>query len=436
MNNTEITIESLAVGGKGVGRVAGKACFVPFSAPGDRMIVNIVAKKRNYLEGELLELLEPSPLRTDPLCPSFGSCGGCNWQHLDYSYQCQAKRNLLSDTLKRIARLQTPPVEETVAASSAFGYRSRAQFKLFATPDKLLAGFYKSGTRYVVDLPEGCPIVTHGINRAMLRLRIVLSQLPDRHLLPQLSIEEGTEGVVAIVHYIGQEPSRLKALLLAQRDYLQLHGLWMQSKRKDTLIPVFGSGCLHYDVPAWFSDHKELSLSYKIGSFSQINRSQNRVLITLVHELLQPIQSDSLLDIYCGNGNLSLPLAGLVSRLVGLEEYAPSIASAIDNANSIGVNSCTFRCCLADAELERLLVAHEQFNLLLLDPPRSGAAELAGKLALLQADRIVYVACDPATFARDAALIVRNNYKLKRAIPLDLFPNTAHLETVALFVKN
>lgn len=435
MNNPEITIENLAVGGKGVGRVAGQACFVPFSAPGDRMTIRITNKKRNYLEGEMLELLEPSPWRTVPLCPAFGSCGGCNWQHLDYSYQCQTKRNLLADLLRRIARFSEPLVEDTVAAPSAFGYRARAQFKLFATPEKLLAGFYKNGSRYVVDLPDGCPIVTLDINMAMQRLRNLLEASPERHLIPQLSIEEGTEGVVAIVHYIGQEHKQLKAFLLKHREQLQLHGLWLQSRRKDSLEPVFGSNTLSYNVPAWLEDRQLLDLKYDIGSFSQVNRSQNRVLIRLVHGLLEPHQAGRLLDVYCGNGNLSLPLAGLVSGIVGVEEYPPSIASAIDNVNGISVNSCTFRCCSASAEVERLLAEKEQFDYILIDPPRSGAADIAGRLALFNARRIVYVSCDPATFARDAATIVKTGYQLSRAIPLDMFPHTAHLETVALFVK-
>lgn len=435
MKCPEVVIERLATGGSGVGRVDGTVCFVPFTAPGDRLRVRITASKRSWMQGELVELLEPSPLRAEPLCPAFGRCGGCDWQHIRYDYQCRAKQGLLGDALQRIAGMSSPPVDETVAAPNPYEYRARAQFKLFSSDSGLAAGFFRRGSRFVIDLPDGCPVVTPDINAAMQRLRPLLATLPDRDRIPQVSVEEGAGGVVAVVHYIGQQQERLVRLLSEREQELKLAGLFVQSGRKETLNRVFGEANLVYAVPSGGDAPTEISLAYGIGGFSQVNRRQNRTMVELVRLLLALGPSERLLDFYCGNGNLSLPLAAQVAALIGVEEYAPSVRSAIDNARQLRVNNSTFKCCNAADELRRLVAAGERFEAVVLDPPRSGAADLVCDLAALGAARLVYVSCDPATFARDAALLRSRNYHLARAIPLDMFPQTAHLETVALFLK-
>ena len=435
MNYPETVIERLAVGGNGVGRIDGTVCFVPCTAPGDRLTVRVTTRKKKYLEGEMVELLEPSPWRVAPVCPAFGRCGGCDWQHIGYEQQCRAKQGLLSDTMERIGRMQTPPVVETVAAPAAYGYRARAQFKLYATEAGLSAGFFRRGSRFVINLPDGCPIVTVAINEAMQRLRPVLSSLSDRNQIPQVSMEDGEGGVVAIIHYVGQDLAGIVRLLRERRHELGLAGLFVQSGRKETLSAVFGDGTIDYLVPADAGDTGSIRLAYDIGGFSQVNRSQNRRMVSLVRDVLDLKPSDRLLDLYCGNGNLSLPLAGQVSELVGMEEYAPSIASAIDNARQLRVNNSTFRCCTASDGLQSLIAAGERFDAVLLDPPRTGAAEVVPDMALLGADRLLYVSCDPATLARDAAVLAGKGYHMVTAVPLDMFPQTAHLETVASFYR-
>lgn len=435
MSDPVLTIERLAAGGSGVGRVEGTVCFVPFTAPGDRARVRLTVRKRSWMQGELLELLEPSPLRVQPPCPAFGRCGGCDWQHIRYDEQCRAKQGLLADALQRIAGISSPPLEETVAAPAPYGYRARAQFKLFSTDDGLAAGFFRRGSRFVIDLPHGCPVVTPDINAVMQRLRPLLATAPDRDRIPQVSVEEGAGGVVAVVHYIGQHKERLVRLLSDQEQELGLAGLFVQPGRKETLCRVFGDANLVYMVPLTGGEAGEISLAYGIGGFSQVNRWQNRTMVELVSRLLAPLPQDRLLDFYCGNGNLSLPLAAQVASLLGIEEYAPSVRSAIDNARQLRVNNSTFKCCDAAQELRRLVAAGERFDAIVLDPPRTGAADLVQELAALDARCLVYVSCDPATLARDAALLERKQYRLARAIPLDMFPQTAHLETVTLFLK-
>ena len=191
MNVHELVIERLALGGNGVGRINGKVCFVPFSAPGDRLKVRVTREHRSYCEAELVERLEVSPQRVEPRCPAFGQCGGCDWQHIGYQAQCDAKQQILSETLQRVAHLDAPPVAVTTASELDYGYRARAQFKLHVTPAGLAIGFFRRGSHFVIDLPQGCPICTSPINAAMLALRQLIQTLPDLNRVPQISLEEG-----------------------------------------------------------------------------------------------------------------------------------------------------------------------------------------------------------------------------------------------------
>jgi len=437
MNLHELTIERLALGGSGVGRLSGKVCFVPFSAPGDGLKVRVVREHRSYCEAELVELVEPSPVRTAPVCPVFGQCGGCDLQHISYDAQCRAKQQQLQETLQRIAGMVDPPVVATVPAADQYGYRARAQFKLHATTQGLAVGFFRRGSRFVIDLPHGCPVVTVAINQAVKRLREIIQQLPDRHRIPQVSLEEGVDGVVAIIHYIGTNASALAERLLAARDVLELAGLFLQTGRKDSLQQVYGSGVLQYLVPTCAAVGADLQLQYGIGGFSQVNRQQNRTMINLVCSAAQPAGNHRLLDLFCGNGNLSLPMASQLLQLCGVEGFAPSLASAVDNAGQLRVNNSTFKCLAAEKAVAELLQRRTQFDTVLLDPPRAGAAELMRMLPRLAAERIIYVSCDPATLARDLAILCGcAGYHLVQATPLDMFPQTGHLETVALLQQD
>ncbi|MDK9716909.1 MAG: TRAM domain-containing protein [Trichlorobacter sp.] len=248
MSTKELVIERLALGGNGVGRIDGKVCFVPFSAPGDRLKVRVTREHRSYCEAELVDLLEASPQRVEPRCPVFGQCGGCDWQHISYQAQADAKQQILSETLQRVARLVTPNVAKTAAAEQPYGYRARAQFKLHVSPVGLAVGFYRRGSHFVIDLPQGCPICTSPINAAMLKLRQVIQLLPDLDRLPQISLEEGLAGVVAVIQYTGGDLQRLKQLFLQHQEQLGLCGLFLQIDKKEALQPVFGSGHLTYQV--------------------------------------------------------------------------------------------------------------------------------------------------------------------------------------------
>lgn len=435
MSHHEVVIERLALGGNGVGKINGKVCFVPFSAPGDRLKVKIIKEHRSWCEAQLIDILEPSPDRCMPHCPAFGQCGGCDWQHIAYERQCHTKRQLLAETLQRVGKLTDPLVCSTIASCKPYGYRARAQFKLHLTQGGLVAGFYKRGSRFVIDLPNGCPIVTDAINAAMARIKTVLTSFADNRRIPQVSFEQGDSGVVAIIHYIGADEEGLVGFLKPASEQLGLSGLFLQGARKDSMRLVFGSGHLTYQIPDCTSD-RHCTLGYEIGGFSQVNRGQNQAMIRLVHRYLRPETDNQLLDLYCGNGNLSLPLAGCVKSVTGVEGFPLSVASAVDNARQLRVNNSTFLCNDVADWVQEKIDHSTRYDLILLDPPRAGAVDCVKKLTTFNARRIVYVSCDPGTLARDLAILCGGaGYSLIEATPLDMFPQTGHLETVALLEK-
>lgn len=429
-----LSIDRIAFGGKGVGRIDGKACFVPLSAPGDLASVRITKDHRSYCEAQIVELLKPSTRRTTPLCPAFGICGGCDWQHIDYDLQVEAKSAILRETLQRVGRLDFPNVSKTKAATAPYRYRARAQFKLFMASDGLKAGFYRKGSRFVIDLPNGCPVVTDSVNGAFFRLRSILESFTDLARIPQISIEEGIDGPAAVVHYIGNETEYLAAFLQKESDNLNLSGLFLQTGRKDAIRRIYGSDCIRYAVP---SSSGDMDLGYGIGGFSQVNRDQNRTLISQAADFIEGAKVGRLLDLYCGNGNFSIPLAKLAEHVTGVEEYSQSISSAVDNSRRAHVKNSTFIVADAAEELIRLADAGEVFDTILLDPPREGASRVAENLHRLGARRLIYISCDPGTLARDLSILVtRGGYSLKEVVPVDMFPQTGHIEAVAFLKKD
>jgi 23S rRNA (uracil1939-C5)-methyltransferase len=435
MSTVTLVIERLAFGGAGVGRVAGKACFVPFTAPGDRVRVRITSDRRSYLLAELLELLEPSSLRVSPPCPVYGNCGGCSWQHLAYGAQCAEKERIFAETLQRIARLVGEVLDPLGAAPEPFGYRSRVQFKVRWHDERLHLGFYRGGSHFVIDLPGACAIANPRINVVCPELRELLQRFPERDRVPQVDLAVGDDGATLLtIHYIGQAPER--ALAYFQRHRAELPGVdgaFLQTGRKATLRPVFGISELSYRLPdPGDSTAPPLRLTFGAGAFSQVNYRQNSMLVETVLAWATLTGRERVLDIYCGMGNFSLPLARRAAAVLGLEDFGPAIVAARQNARANGIDNASFRCAEAQAGLEVLHAGGERWDLVVLDPPRSGAREVATLLPRLGAAQIIYVSCDPATLARDLAILRTGGYRVVRSRAVDMFPQTYHIESVTL----
>ena len=431
MTEVVMDIEKLAFGGAGFGRVEGKACFVPFTAPGDRIRVRIVREKRSYVEGELREVLVAGADRAHPPCPVFGTCGGCDWQHVTYERQLREKQHIFADTLWRIARVETDRVLPIAAAPEPYGYRSRLQVKLRYVAGELHIGFFRAGSHFVVNIPDCCAVAHPEINKLIAGLRHCLAAAPEPDRIPQVDLAVGDDGgATMIFHYIGDRRRETCEFLERSRHAWPAGtGIFFQSGRKSSIVSLGGRDRLSYRLSAV---ERDLELSFGAGGFSQVNYAQNQLLVKTALEWLKLAGQEKVLDLYCGNGNFTLPLAVSAANVVGLEIFEASIGDAVANARRNGLTNTSLLCVDAADEIKRLTTAGEKFDIVLLDPPRTGAADLVGLLPALEPRHILYVSCDPPTLARDIAMLKKSGYDVVKSLPVDMFPQTYHTESITL----
>jgi 23S rRNA (uracil1939-C5)-methyltransferase len=432
-----VAIEKMVFGGAGFGRLGGKACFVPYTAPGDEVAIRVVRDKRSYLEGEAVGLVTASPRRTQPRCPLFGNCGGCTWQQLSYAEQLSQKEEIFAEFLRRAGQLGRERIAPIVAAPEHYGYRSRVQFKVRSVAGELHLGFYRSGSHFVVDIPGCCAIACPAINGLLGELRAALVLFPEKDRIPQIDVATGENGTAILTfHYIGDKPEACRSFLRKTATLLpSTDGIFLQTGRKMTLEKVSGVERLEYLIPADFLPGlAETVLSFRGGGFSQVNYQQNLALISLVHRLVGFAGTERVLDLFCGNGNFTIPLARYAAEVFGIESYGPSLEDAVENARSNGIANVVFACGDATEGVRRLAAAGEQFDVVILDPPRTGAPEVARHIHALKPRTIIYVSCDPATLARDIGTLQKTGYEVVESCPVDMFPQTYHIESVTLLV--
>lgn len=424
---SDLEITGLAHGGRGIGRSDGKAVFVPFTAPGDRVVCRPVRSKSRYVEAELVELVEPSAQRREPPCPYFGRCGGCQWQHLAYPAQTEWKQRIFTDQLLRGGIAEPTAVSPIVPATQEWHYRNRVQFKCHMTATGLVIGFYRSGSRYVVDI-ERCLLLPEPLQRVLDLLRAELPEAPVPDQVPQVDVACGDDGGLRVLlHALPPARDRLRPWL---QGFARRHRLsaCLQAGRKDTIELVHGDSTLTALV-----DQPPLALEYGPGGFAQVNPAQNRRMVAEMLAILDLQGTEHVLELYCGMGNFSLPIARRAARLTGVEEYAPSVASACDNAASNGLDNVAFRA--ADAATVIADAGTGAVDLVVLDPPRSGSYQVCKELLQLKPRRVLYISCEPATLARDLTPLVHGGYRVVSARVFDLFPQTWHIESMTLLER-
>lgn len=418
----ELEIETLTFGGRGLGRFEGKAVFVAHTAPGDRVRCRVTQNRRQFAEAELLDLIEPAPVRRVPPCPVAGVCGGCQWQHLPYKEQLRWKEQLFHEQLLRAGVATEDTLLPIVESPDEWGYRNRLQFKCRQTQAGFVAGFYRHASHYVTDAPH-CLLAMPAVHDCYAFLRAILPHAPRPDAVPQMDVACGDD----------QTPAVLLHLLPGARDGMRAwlkeaagrggFAAAMQVGRKDSIEVVAGDGRLVTAV-----DEPALSLQVSTGGFAQVNPSQNRSLVSAAVAAAQLSGGERVLDLYCGVGNFTLPLARRSGQVVGVESYAPAIVDARVNALKSGIDNVTFHA----APAEGAALAHGTFDLVLLDPPRTGAYPVMRELTALRPRRIIYVSCDPLTLTRDLTVLVHNGYAVQSSRPFDFFPQTWHIESLTV----
>lgn len=426
--SVELTIDRLAFGGNGVGRLDGKAVFVPLTAPGDRIRCRIVKDKGRWAEGELLELLEPAPQRIEPPCPVFGRCGGCQWQYLPYSEQAAAKDAIFREQLVRHADAPAEAILPIVAAPQSYGYRSRVQLKCRNTPHGFVLGFYRRGSHYVEKI-AACPLAPAALNAIIPGLYAAFAASPAADRVPQIDLNLDAAGARRVVVHVLPGAEAMARRALEPFAWQEGFALFLQAGRKEGLEHVHGAAELTIEC-----DEPPLKLAYGPGGFAQVNLAQNRALVAATLAAARLTGGERVLDLFCGMGNFSLPLARRCREVVGVEDYAPSIAQAQQNAAANGIRNAHFLARPAAGALTEL-AATAPFDLVLLDPPREGAYEVSRELLQVRPPRILYVSCDPATLARDLKPLLHNGYRLAASQPFDFFPQTHHIESLSVLER-
>ncbi|MBP6077392.1 MAG: 23S rRNA (uracil(1939)-C(5))-methyltransferase RlmD [Xanthomonadales bacterium] len=427
----QLDIQNFTHDGRGVARVEGKAVFVTGALVGERVIAKLTAKHRQFDEAEVVEVLQASPDRVVPGCAHFGVCGGCALQHLAPAAQIAAKQQTLLDNLGRIGDVTPKRILEPLQGD-AWGYRRRGRLSVRHVEKKgrVLVGFRETNGKFVADL-QRCPVVLPAIGERLTAIAELLASMDAVREIPQIEFACGDALTVLVFRHLqplsAGDLAKLQAF--AQREQL---AVMLQPKGLESLHALWPEQIeLYFDIPRF-----DLRLDFDALDFIQVNAAINARMIDHALGLLAVQPDESILDLFCGLGNFTLPLARVAKSVVGVEGDHALVARARRNAERNGIGNAEFF--MADlAENQRDAAwAKRHYDRVLLDPARAGADKLIEWFPFKQVKRVVYVSCHPASLARDAGLLVREHgFKLKAAGVMDMFPHTAHVESIAMFER-
>lgn len=422
----QLQIERQAGDGRGIGFVEGRTWFVSGALPGERVEARVLAARSQTVEARSERLLEASERRRDVLCRHAERCGGCNLQHMPHADQLALKQRTLAEQLSRLGGVQP---DEWVAplVGPELGYRRRARIAVRwdAKARQLQVGFRAEASQDIVAIEE-CPVLVQPLQSILQALPAMLRQLNKPQALGHVELFSGTAQALLLRHTAALDEADLARL----RDFCTEHDaqLWLQGEGEPQLdgneLP------LGFRLERW-----QLELAYRPGDFVQVNGLVNEAMVVQALDWLAVQPGERVLDLFCGLGNFALPLARQGAEVVAVEGVAAMVARAAENARSNGLGKANFFQSDLSKPLAGEVWARGGFTSVLLDPPRDGALEVVRGMAKLGAKRLVYVSCNPTTLARDAAELVQQGYRLRRAGILDMFPQTAHVEAMALFEK-
>ncbi|MCG2576731.1 23S rRNA (uracil(1939)-C(5))-methyltransferase RlmD [Dechloromonas sp. XY25] len=427
-------IESLDHEARGITRQEGKAIFVDGALPGETVDYASFRRKPNYELAHLVGVLKPSTVRVQPRCPHFGICGGCAMQHMEPSAQVAAKQRVLEDSLWHIGRVRPqtmlPPIH-----GEPWGYRHRARFAVRKVERKggMLIGFHEKRSSYIADM-KTCAILPPHVSAMLVPLRELIAALSIAERMPQLELAVGEHCTALVLRILQALTAADEKLLRAFADRYQVI-FYLQPKGPDSayrFYPVDGPR-LSYTLPEF-----GLELDFRPTDFTQVNHAVNRILVRRALGLLEPQPGERIADMFCGLGNFTLPIARSGATALGVEGSPALVKRGRESALANGLGD---RVEFGVANLfdctEESMGKLGHFDKMLIDPPREGAIELVKALGANSPRRIVYVSCNPATLARDAAVLVSlKGYRFVAAGAINMFPHTAHVESIAVFERD
>lgn len=431
---TTTEIEKFSHDGRGIARIDGKTTFIQNALPGETVSFQYLRQKRDFDEGRVISVIKSSPHRAEPRCPHYLLCGGCSLQHLDESTQIHEKQALLLDLLERIGRTQP----ETILApltSELWHYRNKARLSVRYVEKKqsALVGFReKNNPRYITEI-EQCPVLNARVDAQIVNLRRMLDSFEAPHSIAQIEVAAGDDDIALIFRNLSPLSQHDEEKLKEFSDATNFR-IFLQPAGPDSVFlfyPKNTSDFLTYQLP-----DEAITFKFHPTDFTQVNAGLNRLMVQQALSLLALEPQDVVLDLFCGLGNFSLPMAKHCAKVVGVEGSEAMVLRAGMNARDNGLENTAFLCANLEDESALLSLKQHNFSKVLLDPPRTGAMEIVKQIDKLDIDRLVYVSCNPATLARDTDILVnQQGFRLVAAGVMDMFPHTAHVESIAMFEK-
>lgn len=427
------TIESLSHDGRGIAHIGGKINFIQGALTGECVQATLKNTRAAFNEAITQEVLKASPLRVTPPCPHFDLCGGCSMQHLNTDSQIAHKQQVLLDQLKHFGKIQPKEVLSPLTGQTE-GYRRKARLgvRYVIKKDKLLVGFREKNGRYITEI-ETCPVLHPTVGHKIIALQSLISNLSQFQEIPQIEVSVGEDRSALVIRHLKPltDEDVQKICLFAEKHHFDIH---LQPKGLDTVHKIWPNDRapqLSYTLP----DHN-ITLHFHPCDFTQVNQEINRLMINRALELLEIKDSDTVLDLFCGLGNFTIPLAKYCKKVTGVEGNETALTRAKENAIFNHMTNVQFEFANLSEDTSNLTWANQQYDKILIDPPRSGAEQIVRSFEKMKAKRIVYISCNPATLARDAGILVNElGYTLEKVGVMDMFPHTSHVESIALFVR-
>jgi len=428
----EATITDLSHDGRGVARIDNKATFVSGALPGERVLLKYRKRHRNYDDAEVVSVLEPSPDRVVPPCPHFGQCSGCALQHMAPAAQIAAKQSVLAENFERIGKV-SPERWLAPLVDEPWGYRRKGRFSVryVAKKERVLVGFREeSNPRFVADI-DSCLVIHPKLGDKVGLLAALVGGMDAARDIPQIEFAAGDDTVALVFRHLVPLSERDRAALVA---FGQAHdiAIYLQPGNQSSVHPLWPEAPrLAFAIPA-----DNVELEFLPLDFVQVNAGMNQRMLARTLELLDLRPGDKVLDLFCGLGNFTLPMARHAAEVVGVEGEHGLVERAAANAARNGLSNASFRVANLFDDQRNEPWAQQPWDKILLDPPRAGADKVLEYLPRKGTQRVVYVSCHPGSLARDAGILVeRHGFRLVSAGVMDMFPHTAHVESIALFER-
>lgn len=430
----EATIESLTLEGKGVAHIEGKAVFIDGGLPDEKVTFRYVKKSRSYDEGIVVDVLEASPDRIEAKCQHYDVCGACSWQHLESEKQIAYKQAAMLEQLQHVGKVQPETIFEPMTGE-LWGYRRKARLgvRYVHKKERVLVGFRERAGSFLADM-QSCEILHPSVGKDLTTLQDLVADLSIRERIPQIEMIVGDNATALTVRHLDplSDTDIEKLQAYAAEHQVQM---FLQPKGPDTVHRIYPAP----DQPAeLYYEHPTYNTRIDFGSqdFIQVNQTINRKMVQQALEFLDLQEDETVLDLFCGLGNFTLPMARQAKQVTGVEGDDLMVKRAKQSALNNGIENTQYYACNLMGDMAHVPWLNQTYDKILLDPPRAGAKEVIEHFGKLGAKRIVYVSCNPATLARDAGELVNTHgYCLVGAGVMDMFPHTSHVESIAVFEK-